>query len=132
MKKPLIIGTWVIFAALLFLVSACVTKSKEEGNGQAAQLSKIQKLNVDIETEKKYQEAADKGYQPWKRNAMEVAEECLINTGVGARKGECKVLSDDGANATVFVNTKDGNFKIKLKRLVKPDGIWTATEIEKE
>ena len=64
---------------------------------------------------------------------MRVAEECLINTGAGARKGrECKVLSDDGANAIVFVNTKDGNFKVKLKRLVKPDGIWTATEIEKE
>lgn len=133
MKKPLIFGTWIIFAALLFFVSACVTKSKEEGNnGQAGQSSKRQKLNVDIDKEKKYQDAADKGYQPWKRNAMDVAEECLINTGVGARKGECKVLSDDGANAIVFVNTKDGNFKVKLKRLVKPDGIWTATEIEKE
>ena len=133
MKRLLNIGMLIVFASILFLASACVTKSREEGNnGQAGQSSKVQKLNVDIDKEKKYQDAADLGYQPWKRNAMDVAEECLINTGVGARKGECKVLSDDGANAIVFVNTKDGNFKVKLKRLIKPDGIWTATEIEKE
>lgn len=133
MKNLFKTGMLIVFASTLFLVSACVTKSREEGNnGQAGQSSKVQKLNVDIDKEKKYQDAADLGYQPWKRNAMDVAEECLINTGVGARKGECKVLSDDGANAIVFVNTKDGNFKVKLKRLIKPDGIWTATEIEKE
>ena len=133
MKRLLNIVTLIIFASILFLVSSCVTKSKEEGNnGQAGKSSKIQKLNVDMDTEKRYQDAADLGYQPWKRNAVEVAEECLINTGVGARKGECRVLSDDGANAIVYVNTKDGNFKVKLKRLVKPGGIWTATEIEKE
>lgn len=133
MKNSLKTGTLIVLASLLFLVTACGTKSREEGDkGQAAQSEKIQKFNVDMDTEKRYQDAADKGFQPWKKNAMDVAEECLINTGVGARKGECRILSEDASNAEVFINTKDGNFKVRLKRLVKPDGIWTATEIEKE
>lgn len=127
MKKVAVAGL-LIFSVV---VSACGTKGENKVQEDKS-AKKIQKLNVDMDTERKYQAAADKGYQPWKKNAMDVAEECLINTGIGARKGECKVLSDDGANAVVFVNTKDGNFKVKLKRLVKPDGIWTATEVEKE
>lgn len=129
--------TGIKFLAVIFIFTfsialyACGTKGENKvQDGKPA--NKIQKLNVDMDTERKYQDAADKGYQPWKRNATEVAEECLINTGVGARKGECKVLSDDGSNALVYVQTKDGNFKVKLKRFLKPDGIWTATEIEKE
>ena len=121
----------VVLLICSVVISAC--NAKDGGKAQEEKSSnKVYKLNVDIDNERKHQAAADKGYQPWKRNATEVAEECLINTGVGARSGECKVLSDDGANAVVFVNTKDGNFKVTLKKLVKPDGIWTATEIEKE
>lgn len=124
----------VAVAGLLILsvvVSACGKKGENKVQ-EDTPAKKIQKLNVDMEMERKSQDAVDKGYQAWKKNAMDVAEECLINTGIGARKGECKVLSDDGANALVFVNTKDGNFKVTLKRLVRADGIWTATEVEKE
>lgn len=132
MKNSLKTGTVFILAASSALVISCGTKPMEEGKARGVQSSKIQKLNVDMDTEKRYQDAADKGYQPWKRDAADVAEECLINTGTGAKKGECKILSEDASNAVVLVNTKDGNFKVTLKRLVKPDGIWTATEIEKE
>lgn len=132
MKNSLKTGTVFILAASSALVISCGTKGKDEGRVQAVQSSKIQKLNIDMDTEKRYQDAADKGYQPWKRNAADVAEECLINTGIGGKKGECKILSEDASNAVVLVNTKDGNFKVRLKRVVKPDGIWTATEIEKE
>lgn len=122
-------------AIILFIffvsISACVSKDENKVQEDKS-AKKVQKLNVDMETERKHQDAADKGYQPWKKNAADVAEECLINTGIGARKGECKILSEDATNAVVFINTKDGNFKVTLKRLVKPDGIWTATEVEKE
>lgn len=132
MKNSLKTGTVFILAAFSVLVISCGTKPMEEGKAKAVQSSKIQKLNVDMDTEKRYQDAADKGYQPWKRDAVEVAKECLINTGTGASSGECRILSQDTSNAVVRVNTKDGTFKVSLKRLVKPDGIWTATEIEKE
>lgn len=133
LKNSLRTGTLILFASLLFLATACGTKSGEEGDkGKAAQSTKTQKLNVDMDTEKRYQDAADRGFQPWKKNAMDVAEECIINTGVGAKKGECRILSEDASNAEVLIGTKDGNFKVRLKRLVKPDGIWTATDIEKE
>jgi hypothetical protein len=132
LKRSLKIVTFFVLAGLLSLAYACGTKPKEEGKVEAAKAPKIQKLNVDMDTEKKYQDAADKGFQPWKKDATEVAKECLINQGVGAPSGDCKIVSDDGKDTVVIVNTKDGNFKVRLKRLVKPDGIWTATEIEKE
>lgn len=132
MQNSLKTGTLFILVASSALVIGCGTKPVEEGKVRAVQSSKIQKLNVDMDTEKRYQDAADKGYQPWKRDAVEVAKECLINTGTGASSGECQILLQDTSNAVVRVNTKDGTFKVSLKRLVKPDGIWTATEIEKE
>lgn len=123
--------TMVIFLLTLSIViSACGNRQKDEKKDTPAR--KVQKLNIDLDTEKKYQEAADKGFQPWKRDAVEVAKECLINTGTGASRGECQILSEDPTNTVIRVNTKDGRFKVSLKRLVKPDGIWTATEIEKE
>lgn len=126
-KKVAVAGLMI----LTVVITACGTKGENKIQEDKS-AKKIQKLNVDMEMERKSQDAVDKGYQAWKKNAMDVAEECLINTGIGARKGECKVLSDDGVNALVFVNTKDGNFKVTLKRLVRADGIWTATEVEKE
>lgn len=114
------------------VVAAGCGKSKDEGNVQEKPARKFQKLNIDIDTEKKHQAAVDQGFQPWKRDVTEVAKECLINTGAGAPSGDCKILSNDEKEAKVAVNTKDGRFKVTLKRLVKPDGIWTATEIEKE
>lgn len=132
MKNLLKTGTVFILAVASAVAISCGTKPKEERKAQEVKPSRIQKLNIDMDTEKRYQDAADQGFQPWKKNAADVAEECLINTGTGAKKGECKILSEDASNAVVLVNTKDGSFKVTLKRLVKPDGIWTATEIEKE
>ena len=90
------------------------------------------KINVDIDEQKKSQEASDQGFRKWKNNAVDVAEECIIGKGIGA-PSECEVLAESENEASVRVKTeKDGTFKVKLKRLVKPGGIWTATEVEKE
>lgn len=131
MKSCVRTGATAVLLVFAIVAAGC-GKSKDEGNVQKKPARKIQKFNVDMDREKKYQDAADKGYQPWKRDAVEVAKECLINTGTGAPTGDCKILSSDEREAKVAVSTKDGRFKVTLKRLVKPDGIWTATEIEKE
>ena len=90
------------------------------------------KINIDMEAERKSQEASDQGFRTWKNKAKDVAEECIIGKGIGA-PSECEVLAESETEATVRVVTKkDGVFKVKLKKLVRPDGIWTATEVEKE
>ena len=77
--------------------------------------------------------AADQGFKPWKMKAIDVAEECIISKGIGASTGKCEVLSESKTEVVVRVKTvKDGNYKVFLKKLVKPDGIWTATAVEKE
>lgn len=130
MGKKSITSKLILFVSILQLAGC--GRNEGEAKKDSPPAATRMKLNVDMDTEKRYQDAADKGFQPWKKNAADVAEECLINTGTGARKGECKIVSEDASNAVVVVETKDGKFRVSLKRLVKPGGIWTATEIEKE
>ena len=128
----------VVLALFVFLISGCQADSKEAGEAAPEAASregkekKVLKIKVDIETQKKLQSAADQGFKPWKNDVIEVAKECIIGHGVGA-PDKCTVLSESAAQAVVRVTTKkEGSFHVTLKRLVKPDGIWTATKIEKE
>ena len=90
------------------------------------------KINIDFDREKQFQSAADQGFKPWKNNAKDVAEECIIGKGIGAPV-ETKIISENETMAVVSVTTKkEGVFLVTLKKLVKPDGIWTATEVEKK
>ena len=126
--------------AITFSVSGCEPDKNQQGDTSETKSQQKQdekkkklKLNVDMEREKKQQEATDLGYKPWKLKVVDVAEECIISKGIGASTGECTVLSENETEAVVRVKTvKEGTFKVFLKRLVKPGGIWTATEVEKE
>lgn len=126
-----------ILTLFTFSISGCTKDPKETGESTPKAASskeskqKVLKINVDIDTQKRLQSAADQGFKPWKNDAIEVAKECIIGKGIGA-PGEARILSKDENVAVVHVNTKkEGNFKVSLKRLVKPGGIWTATEVEK-
>lgn len=128
----------VILTIFTFLISGCQADSKEAGEAvpEAApkeeRKQKVLKINVDMDTQKKLQSAADQGFKPWKNKVIDVAEECIIGQGIGA-PDKCMILSEDETEAVVRVTTKkEGIFKVTLKRLVKAGGIWTATEVEKE
>lgn len=127
----------LLFLFAIFLCS-CGPKANEEIGAKEVRVEKEKatkrlKINIDMEKEKKLQKAADLGFKPWKMKAIDVAEECIIGKGIGASTGECEILSENETNAVVRVKTrKEGSFKVHLKRLVKPGGIWTATEVEKE
>ncbi|MBE9536416.1 MAG: hypothetical protein IMF07_04485 [Proteobacteria bacterium] len=121
----------------IFLVSGCKEDSKQALKTTPGAVSKeenkqkVLKIFVDIDTQKKLQSSADQGFKPWKNDAVEVAKECIIGKGIGA-PGESTILSEDDSKTVVRVATKkEGSFNITLKRLVRPGGIWTATEIER-
>jgi len=126
-----------ILAIFTLLISACGADSKQaletapEAVSMEESKKKVLKIFVDMDTQERLQSAADQGFKTWKNDAIEVARECIIGKGIGA-PGECRILSGDDTRTVVHVTTKkEGDFKVTLKRLVRPDGIWTATEIEK-
>ena len=121
----------------MFSISGCESGSKEaektadQSTPIEDKKKKVLKINVDLDTQKKLQSAADQGFKKWKNNVIDVAQECIIGKAIGA-PDKCTILSKNDTKAVVRVTTKkEGSFNVTLKRLVKPDGIWTATEIEK-
>ncbi|MBI3753118.1 MAG: hypothetical protein HY266_03610 [Deltaproteobacteria bacterium] len=91
---------------------------------------RIVKLNVDREEEERLQKAADKGYQPWRNNPVDVAHAALVNGGANVAVKDCNLLSENGDEAVVAAKDKKGDYKVICKRVVKTGGIWTATEVE--
>jgi hypothetical protein len=144
MFKPLLTNTPARFISLIFilsvfLLSGCEADSKnmeqtnsKQANPKQEKKRKTLKINVDMDAQTKLQKAADLGFKPWKNDIIEVAKECIIGESIGAPEKAIK-LSQSEAEALVRVSTKkEGSFDVTLKRLVKPDGIWTATKVEKE
>ncbi|MBE9503383.1 MAG: hypothetical protein IME96_04340 [Proteobacteria bacterium] len=124
----------MIFLLSLLLISGCEAgpKATEQAKPNQEKKRKILKINVDMDTQAKLQKTADLGFKPWKNDAVEVAKECIIGAGIGA-PDKCMILSKSEAEAVIRVTTKkEGSFDVTLKRLVKPDGIWTATKVEKK
>lgn len=106
------------------------SKGDSGENASSEAPRKTMQLNVDLGEEKRLQDAADNGSQAWRKEAVDVAHAALINQGINAKLDECKLTEDHGAHSVVNAKCKDGEFNITLKKLVRPDGIWTATDIE--
>lgn len=123
---------WVVLLVALVAVSGCKGKSRDKGEGAGAEAPKRTKLsiNYDMAEEKRLQEAVDHGSQAWRKEAVDVAHAALINQGINAKVDECKLTEDHNGHSVVNAKCRDGEFNITLKRLVRPDGIWTATDIE--
>lgn len=124
MKKTLIV-LLLVFASL----SGCKGDRGKNGEVEAPKRTKIG-LNYDMTEEKRLQEAADHGSQAWRKEAVDVAHAALINQGINAKIEECRLTEDHNAHSVVNAKCRDGEFNITLKKIVRPDGIWTATEIE--
>ena len=129
----------MIFVLSLFLMSGCEAGSKsteqaspKQAGSKEEKKRKTLRINVDMDAQAKLQKAADLGFKPWKNDMVEVAKECIIGESIGAPE-KATILSQTEAEALVRVTTKkEGSFDVTLKRLVKTDGIWTATKVEKE
>lgn len=94
--------------------------------------SEKMKLSVDLEEEKKLQLAVDRGHQPWRLLPIDVAYAALLANNIGGDilHENCSLVSE--ADNVAIVKCRGArSYIVHLKRLVKPGGIWTATDIDK-
>lgn len=130
MLKKLLPAVCCLFTAY-FLISGC--SKGNNGDTKATQDKKavrVVKMNVDVTEEEKLQKAADKGYQSWRNNPVDVAQAALVNAGANVNMTDCRLLSEKAVEAVVAASDKKGSYKVICKRVVKDGGIWTATEVE--
>ncbi|MBI5681823.1 MAG: hypothetical protein HZC45_01410 [Deltaproteobacteria bacterium] len=117
----------IMVISLLFL-SGC---SKSEEAVAHINNVKVYKLNVSMDNEKKLQATVENGNQLWRRSAKDVAHAALINEGVNVKTENCQILSENNQESIVAVKDNKGiSYKVVLKKLITPDGIWTAVEID--
>ncbi|MEW6715769.1 MAG: hypothetical protein AB1306_11885 [Nitrospirota bacterium] len=89
------------------------------------------KLRVDLKEEKELQDAVDKGHQPWRQVPIDVAHAALLANNIdrSIRYENCELASE--ADNEAIVKCKDEKtYRVYLKRLIRPKGIWTAIEVD--
>ncbi|MBI5406902.1 MAG: hypothetical protein HZA18_04315 [Nitrospirae bacterium] len=122
-------------AAFLF-VSACNSITGENGTAVADQDghqktdARMVMLHPSIEEETRIQQAVDNGGQTWRLNSVDVAHASLVSQGVNVRIEDCRLLKEDAGHAVVHVQSEDKDLNVYAERIVRPGGIWTATQIE--
>lgn len=88
------------------------------------------KLDVKLHKEEKLQQAVDEGWQAWRKDPIEVAHAALIEQGVNATPEDCRLTEEHETHALIELSLDVGDFRVHCERLVRDDGIWTATEVE--
>ena len=122
-------------AAFLFL-AACnrITGENEtavaDQDGYQKTDARMVMLHPSIEEETRIQQAVDNGGQSWRLNSVDVAHASLISQGVNVKIEDCRLLKEDAGHAVVQVQSEDKDMNVYAERLVRPGGIWTATQIE--
>ena len=126
----------VILATILF-VAGCKEVKGSKVNPAVAKTSqqktnpKMVMLNPNMDEENRLQKAVDNGGQTWRLNPVDVAHANMISQAVNASIEDCRLLKEDDKYAVVRVQAKDGkDLNVYLERLIRPNGIWIATQIE--
>lgn len=101
------------------------------GKKSEAKTSQTVKLQIDYDNESKLQLTVDNGYQLWRLNPIDVAHGALTDSHQMAEYNACKIVKMDDKHAVVSTSYREAKYNVHLARVVKPNGIWTATEIEK-
>jgi hypothetical protein len=112
----------LVIAILLFLAAS---------NAAHATQTKIVRPRIDIEDLKKLQQSVDEGHQPWRLDAVAVAcSELAFPESAETCYRDSRVESPSETEAIVTFPAASNYYVVYLQRLVRPDGIWTATRIE--
>ncbi len=125
----------IAFTAMALSFFGCAGGEDESAPGaehrKAETNMRTYKLAYDLAEERKLQEAVDNGGQTWRKNPVDVAHAALINQGANVRIEDCAVVGEEEEDhRMVEVKGADGTYRVHLRRLVRPGGIWTATEID--
>lgn len=123
-------------SAAILILSACNRITGENGtvvddeDGHQKAEARMVMLHPSIEEETRIQQAVDNGGQTWRLNSVDVAHASLVSQGINIRIEDCKLLKEDAGHAVVHVQSEDNDLNVHAERLVRPGGIWTATQIE--
>lgn len=125
----------IIVSSLAFSYDQKVVQGEEIGGQNDKTISGSSKSNkrivlkVNLKYEKFVQDEVDKGHQPWRLNAVDVAYATLAPIDKNVKYEDCKSVNETGDQSTVQCKSSQ-NYIVYLRKLVRPDGIWTATDIE--
>lgn len=92
--------------------------------------TRVVEIPVNLNEEKEIRGSVDQGHQPWRLDAVGVAHVALISINKEIKYEDCKLESAREPDATVIARKGKAIYQVYLKRLVRPDGIWTAIKIE--
>lgn len=127
----------ISLCVLTFISIGCPGKEQSKGETTAPKTHETMteseriKLNVDLDAERKLQAEVDKGHQPWRLEPLDVAHAALITEANKNIKYEnCKLISQTDSDAVVECAEMMQLYRAHLKRLIRNNRIWTATEIE--
>lgn len=119
--------------SILFLAGLIALTLSPLGCGKKseAKTSQTLKLQIDYDNESRLQLTVENGYQLWRLNPVDVAHGALTDSHQMAEYNACKIVKMDEKHALVTTSYNDTTYNVHLARMVKPNGIWTATAIEK-
>ncbi len=118
-----------ILLSILILVVNC-SGNVESINNNLKGSKKIE-FKIDLTDEKKLQTEVDNGHQPWRLEPIDVAYASLSNIDKNITYKDCHLIYEKDIEAKVKCKNSK-NYLIYLKRLIRPDGIWTTISIEIE
>jgi hypothetical protein len=126
---PWIVGVLIVSVAPSLGGWSLAGESSPPDHSKSAQWTDIP---VEIEREQDIQRAVDNGHQPWRLKARDVACAFLAARHRNVRLADCVVEREEGAAAIVGGRVEGGQYKVRLARVVRPDGIWTPVAISVE
>jgi len=118
----------LISIAIFFWISPLMNaESLEKQESQTQSVTQIE-LNPNLTEQRELQAAVDHGDQPWRLDPVDVAISALGNIENNLESLNCWVASESKSAARV--DCKGSNdYSVILRRIVKPNGIWTAVSI---
>jgi hypothetical protein len=90
------------------------------------------RIKVNVESERQLQAEVDKGHQPWRLNAVDVAAATLSRFEKQDIPTDACILESTTEEEARVKYVGRHIYHVRLRRLVKPKGIWTVVEIEVE
>ena len=124
----------IVIAALLVACSRVSGDTEKSSKGPGIKEpgpKEVIMLKVDVEEEKRLQQEVDKGHQPWRLETISVALAAVASIDESVDESKCTEVGRGESEASVLCNGK-ARYLVKLKRIVRSDGIWTAESIERD
>jgi hypothetical protein len=113
---------WTLAIGVLFLLAA--------SNAASATQTQTITPRIDIEDLKKLQQSVDGGHQPWRLDpVMTACSEIAYAEDVRTCWLESRIETLSDTTAIVGFAATRNHYVVYLQRLVRSDGIWTATSI---